>query len=153
MFSLFNRKKKFFSPEEETAYCNCYSAMRNAAPAAKCGCMWKAAAVIWMRSTGPLRFLLKWACSTEERNGVLVYVAVKDHQLAVFGDVGIHRKVGNEFWNKEVMKCSGILTETIMHMVLPVAWKISAGPCRSISPIQTRIKTNFPMKFFLGDKH
>ncbi len=41
---------------------------------------------------------------TQERNGVLVYVAIKDHQLAVLGDTGIHEKVGDEFWQKEVAK-------------------------------------------------
>ena len=39
---------------------------------------------------------------TAARNGVLVYVALKDKQLALFGDKGIHEKVGAEFWNKEV---------------------------------------------------
>ncbi len=39
---------------------------------------------------------------TEQRNGVLVYVAMKDRQLAVFGDEGIHQKVGTEYWNKLV---------------------------------------------------
>ncbi len=39
---------------------------------------------------------------TAQRNGVLVYIAMKDHQLAVYGDEGIHQKVGSEFWNKEV---------------------------------------------------
>lgn len=39
---------------------------------------------------------------TEQRNAVLIYVAIKDHQLAVFGDEGIHQKVGTEFWNKVV---------------------------------------------------
>ena len=39
---------------------------------------------------------------TKDRNAVLVYVAVRDHQFAVFADQGIHEKVGNEFWNKEV---------------------------------------------------
>ena len=39
---------------------------------------------------------------TSARNGVLVYVALKDKQLALFGDKGIHEKVGAEFWNKEV---------------------------------------------------
>jgi len=41
---------------------------------------------------------------TAERNGVLVYVAIKDHQLAILGDTGIHQKVGDEFWQKEVDK-------------------------------------------------
>ena len=39
---------------------------------------------------------------TVDRNGVLVYVAMKDHQLAVFGDEGIHRKVGSEYWAAEL---------------------------------------------------
>ena len=41
---------------------------------------------------------------TEQRNATLVYVAIKDRQLAVFGDEGIHQKVGNEYWANEVMK-------------------------------------------------
>ena len=39
---------------------------------------------------------------TEARNGVLVYVALKDRQLALFGDKGIHEKVGDTFWNGQV---------------------------------------------------
>jgi uncharacterized membrane protein len=41
---------------------------------------------------------------TSARNGVLLYVAMKDRQLSVFGDEGIHTKVGNAFWNAEVNK-------------------------------------------------
>lgn len=39
---------------------------------------------------------------TEDRNGVLVYIAMKDRQLAILGDEGIHKQVGKEFWEKEV---------------------------------------------------
>lgn len=48
---------------------------------------------------------LFWALKmdyTQDHNAVLVYVAVRDHQFAVFADQGIHEKVGNEFWHKEV---------------------------------------------------
>jgi uncharacterized membrane protein len=41
---------------------------------------------------------------TDDRNAVLLYVAMKDRQLAVFGDEGIHEKVGNEYWNNAVQK-------------------------------------------------
>jgi len=39
---------------------------------------------------------------TKDRNAVLLYIAMKDRQLAVFGDEGIHEKVGTGYWNKEV---------------------------------------------------
>lgn len=41
---------------------------------------------------------------TDDRNAVLVYVALKDRQLAVYGDEGIHKKVGQEYWNREVQQ-------------------------------------------------
>jgi uncharacterized membrane protein len=40
--------------------------------------------------------------ATKDHNGVLVYVAMKDKQFAVFADQGIHEKVGQGFWNEEV---------------------------------------------------
>ena len=41
---------------------------------------------------------------TDMRNATLVYVAVKDRQAAVFGDAGIHEKVGQKYWEEEVNK-------------------------------------------------
>jgi uncharacterized membrane protein len=41
---------------------------------------------------------------TELRNATLVYVAVKDRQAAVFGDAGIHEKVGQQYWEEAVNK-------------------------------------------------
>lgn len=39
---------------------------------------------------------------TIARNGVLIYVAVKDHQVAIFGDEGIDAAVGHDFWEAEI---------------------------------------------------
>lgn len=36
---------------------------------------------------------------TQQRNGVLFYLAVKDHRFAVIGDRGINDKVPSDFWN------------------------------------------------------
>lgn len=36
---------------------------------------------------------------TAERNGVLIYLAVGDRQLAVVGDEGIHGCVGDRHWD------------------------------------------------------
>jgi uncharacterized membrane protein len=41
---------------------------------------------------------------TELRNATLVYVAVKDKQVAIFGDEGIHQKVGRQYWEDVVRK-------------------------------------------------
>ena len=40
--------------------------------------------------------------NTAQRNAVLVYVAIKDRQLAVYGDAGIHQKTGDEYWKAAV---------------------------------------------------
>jgi len=36
---------------------------------------------------------------TKQRNGVLIYLAVKDHKFAILGDEGINKVVGDDFWN------------------------------------------------------
>ncbi len=41
---------------------------------------------------------------TDEHNGVLIYVALKDRQLAVYGDEGIHKKVSKEYWQNAVQQ-------------------------------------------------
>lgn len=42
---------------------------------------------------------------TKDRNGVIIYVAVKSKQFAIFGDKGINEKVADDFWNctKDIM--------------------------------------------------
>ena len=40
---------------------------------------------------------------TNLRNGVIVYVATEDHLLAIWGDEGIHAKVGQEFWESTLI--------------------------------------------------
>jgi uncharacterized membrane protein len=104
LFSIFRRKPKFFGQAEQQLI------TRAIQEAERC-------------TSGEVRVYVESRCSymdaldravelfaemgmaaTEERNGVLVYVAIKDHQLAVFGDEGIHRKVGPEYWSTEVRK-------------------------------------------------
>ena len=98
------KKKDFFSAEEQQLI---IEAIRNAE----------------RRTSGEVRVFVESKCSymdaidraaelfirlempkTNDRNAVLVYVAMKDRQLAIFGDEGIHKKVGNEYWNNEVRK-------------------------------------------------
>ena len=43
--------------------------------------------------------------TTQLRNGVIIYVAVKSKQFAIYGDQGINDKVDNDFWDctKDIM--------------------------------------------------
>lgn len=103
MFSLF-KKKEFFSKEENEKI---VAAIRNAE-----------------RSTsGEVRVFVESRCrfmdpldraleifaelkmeNTKDRNAVLVYVAIKDRQLAIYGDSGINAKTGDQYWKDEVNK-------------------------------------------------
>ena len=37
--------------------------------------------------------------NTQERNGVIIYVAIKSKQFAIYGDKGINEKVPADFWD------------------------------------------------------
>jgi len=39
--------------------------------------------------------------STEKQNGVLIYLAYESKVFAIIGDIGIHEKVSNAFWDAE----------------------------------------------------
>ena len=62
---------------------------------------------------------------TEHRNGVLLYIAHKHKELALFGDAGIYEKAGKEFWDAEVKKMlsnfkESLLPEGIIQCVLNI---------------------------------
>ena len=45
-------------------------------------------------------FLRMGMTRTRERNAVLIFVAPLSHKFAVVGDVGVHKRCGEEFWLK-----------------------------------------------------
>lgn len=62
---------------------------------------------------------------TQNRNAVLVYVAVKTKQFAIYGDEGIHNKVSDDFWNstKDIMQplfASGNQKDALVQGVLKI---------------------------------
>lgn len=71
---------------------------------------------------------------TAARNGVLLYVALKDRQLAILGDKGIHEKVGSAFWNKEVQL---ILSQ--FHKA-----NYAEGIARVVGEVGEALRTHFP---------
>ena len=71
---------------------------------------------------------------TEERNGTIVYVAVKDKQAAVFGDEGIHQKLGQKYWEEEVNKM----------MVCFKQANLAEGITQCVTDIGEALYQNFP---------
>lgn len=103
MFSLFKKKPLFTVEENEIIV----SAIRQAE----------------MRTSGEIRVFVESHCkfmdpmdraleifaklqmgNTQFKNAVILYIALKDHQLAVYGDAGINEKVGDEFWKASVQR-------------------------------------------------
>ena len=71
---------------------------------------------------------------TDDHNGVLIYVALKDRQLAVYGDEGIHVKVGKAFWQNAVK-------EMLQHFNKD---NHVAGLCETIATIGQTLHNEFP---------
>lgn len=68
---------------------------------------------------------------TALRNGVLIYVALEDKQLAILGDAGINAKVPDHFWddikNKMIEKFkSGQICEGVCEAVLTAGQQLKA---------------------------
>lgn len=104
LFSFFYKQKDWFSPADQQEI---LAAVREAE----------------QRTSGEIRIFIESRCAyvnpidraaevfyglkmdqTDLHNGVLLYLAMKDHQLAIYGDQGIHQKVGTAFWTAEVQK-------------------------------------------------
>jgi uncharacterized membrane protein len=71
---------------------------------------------------------------TKQRNATLIYIAFKDHQLAILGDEGIHQKVGQTYWEEEVSK---MISEFKSEHVVD-------GICQVVSDIGEALRHHFP---------
>lgn len=71
---------------------------------------------------------------TVQRNGVLIYLAIKDHQLAIWGDQGIHEKVGTPYWE-----------ERVSHLLNSFDKKdFRIGLCHCIASVGEALSHHFP---------
>lgn len=133
---MFPNKKSFFSPEEEKSIVD-------------------AIAQAEKKTSGEIRIFIETHCKfldpidrakelflelemfkTKDRNGVLLYFAMKDRQVAIWGDEGIHHKLGQEFWNAEIHTIIQEFKEK--HFV--------EGICHMISDVGRALQTNFPFE-------
>lgn len=71
---------------------------------------------------------------TAQRNGVLVYVALEDHKLAILGDAGINAKVPADFWDE----IKNRMVEKFK------AGQVCEGVCEAIIAAGQQLKAFFP---------
>lgn len=71
---------------------------------------------------------------TEQRNGVLFYMALDDHKFAIIGDIGINAKVGSTFWDETKELMLGFFKEG----------KIASGLSIGIIQAGLQLKQHFP---------
>ena len=71
---------------------------------------------------------------TELRNGVLIYVAIKDKKLAILGDKGINEAVSDDFWD-------AIKNDLVFHFK---EGKYTEGLVEGIHASGEQLKTHFP---------
>ncbi len=73
---------------------------------------------------------------TKLRNGVLFYIAYKDHKLAILGDAGINSLVPDHFWND------------IKDVMIPMFanGKYVDGICEGVRMAGEKLKAFFPLQ-------
>jgi uncharacterized membrane protein len=71
---------------------------------------------------------------TQQRNGVLIYIALDSRKFAIFGDEGIHKKMGFSFWTTEAATLKTFLSDG----------RIVDGVCKVALDIGEVLKSHFP---------
>jgi uncharacterized membrane protein len=80
-------------------------------------------------------FHLHGMFNTKANNGVLIYLAEKSHQFAIWGDAGIHERVGFQFWEAE----KRLLREHLQRD------EGAQGICLVIEQIGEQLREHFPL--------
>ena len=81
-------------------------------------------------------FQLHGMYHTQSRNAVLIYLAEKSRHFALWGDTGIHERVGFQFWEAE----KRLLRE---HLLRDEA---AEGVCHIVQLIGEQLRANFPFE-------
>ncbi len=71
---------------------------------------------------------------TIAHNGVIIYIAVKDRKVAIYGDKGIHEQVHDDFWQAEI--------QTILTHFRKKQYK--AGLLKVVEDVGEKLRHFFP---------
>lgn len=130
----FNQKKQFFTKEQQQLMVEAIQeAEKNTSGEVRFFVESKCKYVDPVDRAREIFFSLKMN-QTKDRNAVLLYIAMDDHQLAIFADEGIYQRLGANYWNVEVKKIIARFSKD----------DYTGGVCDVISDIGEALKKEFP---------
>jgi uncharacterized membrane protein len=133
IFSLF-KKKEFFSAEDKAEIVEAIRmAERETSGEIRIYVEGKNRFVDPIDRAAEVFFKLKME-KTDHRNAVLLYIAMDDHELALFADEGIYQKAGAEYWNNAVKNMIAQFSRD----------NVSKGIAQCVMQIGQTLKEKFP---------
>ncbi len=130
----FNKKKEFFTAEQQQRITAAIQqAEKNTSGEVRIFVESRCRYVDPVDRAKEIFFNLKME-QTRDRNAVLLYMALDDHQLALFADEGINQRIGTEFSNQEVRKIIASFTKD----------DYTGGICKVIGDIGEALRHHFP---------
>jgi uncharacterized membrane protein len=89
---------------------------------------------------------------TDQRNGVLIYVAFSDRKFSIIGDKGIHEKVGDIFWDQIKVNMATHFREGKILKGLLVAVEESGEALSKHFPYQGSDRNELSDEIMFGDQ-
>jgi uncharacterized membrane protein len=133
LFPLFKKKEFFSAEDKEQIVQSIRLAEKETSGEIRIFVESKNAFVDPIDRAAEIFFKLKMQ-DTEHRNAVLLYIAMKDKQLALFADEGIYTKAGADYWNNAVKNMIAQFTKD----------NISNGIEQCVRQIGETLKEKFP---------
>ena len=129
-----NKKREFFTPKQQQQMVDAIrNAEKNTSGEVRVFIESKCKYVDPVERAKEIFFSLKME-NTKDRNAVLLYLALDDHQLALFADEGIYQRLGAEYWNVEVKKIISAFTKD----------NYTGGICLVVEDIGDALTAEFP---------
>jgi uncharacterized membrane protein len=134
LFSFFKKKRQFFSAEDNKQIVDCIRiAEKETSGEIRVFVESKNAFVDVLDRAKEIFFDLKMD-KTDDRNAVLLYVALDDKEVALFADEGIYKRVGYAYWDAAVKNMLQYFTSD----------NISNGIEKCVLQIGETLKKEFP---------
>ena len=151
IFSIFKKKEGFFSAEEQSRI---VGAIRNSEKRTsgeiRVYIEPKNALVDPLERAALIFFKLKME-ETDHRNAVLLYIATKHRELALFGDKGIHEQVGSAYWEKEVQEMlQNFKDNNLVDGIVNCITHIGETLCEKFPYIASEDKNELPDDIIFG---